>query len=95
MPEHRTAIVPPKPVVIERRVMRRRKTRRAALLCFGASCVAAWVLPWPPKPPSIPFIVLGAVALASGVAAVVFRLTERPTEVIVRKVSGRGGPVIH
>ena len=94
MTQPRTTIVPPKPVVIERRVMRRRKTRRAAYLCLGASSLFAPLGAFP-DPPSIPFIMLGAVALASGVATIVFRFTERPTEVVVRTKSGGRGPIIH
>ena len=91
------AIVPPKPRVLELRVMRRLKTRRALQTCVGAAASAlVSVLLSPTDSYAAPLMILMGVAFVSGVSAVVLRFVEQPREIIVRKVEHeREPPLIH
>lgn len=81
-----TAIVPPKPQEVERRVIRRPKTRRALRLCIGAGVLLLAVLVLPTDRHPAPIIALGSLACVYGIAAVVLRFVEKPTEVVLRKM---------
>jgi hypothetical protein len=82
-----TAIVPREARVVELRVMRRLKTRRALQICIGAAAstlVAAFLLPSDLY--AVLLVALAGMAFVSGMAAVVLRFVEKPREVVLRKV---------
>ena len=87
-----TRIVPPRPRTVERRVMRRPKTRACGGVATAALVAALVSLTlWHEAA-----VVLLGVAVAGGVVTVILRLVEKPREVVVRKVEHASDPaVIH
>jgi hypothetical protein len=89
------SIVPPKPRVVELRVMRRLKTRRALQTCLGAAALALVAgLSSPRNSYAALLIVLAGVAVVGGVSAVVLWFVEQPCEVVVRKVHYERDPPV-
>jgi hypothetical protein len=92
------SIVPPKPRVMEFRVMRRLKTRRALQTCVGSSALAAVaVLLFPAASGAALLIVPVGVAFVSGLSAVFLWFAEQPREIAIRKVHHEREPrvIIH
>ena len=85
-------IVPPRQTAIERRVLRRVKAYRCAKCCLAFCLFAAAALIVGAQ---LVGLVSVGLAFASGVAALVYRKTEAPQEVTVRKWPRREPPVIH
>jgi hypothetical protein len=100
-----TAIVPPRPTPIERKVLRRVKAYRCAQGCvaFSLLTVLSFVARSQVGPSlstwvQVVGVVAGALALLAAIGAVVYRLVETPREVMV--VRGpfdwpQDPPVIH